>query len=573
MDNNEKKINENIEENTTEQVAENTEITESTESQPQSEQPAKAEKKNEKQKKAKNKTVRNQFLFKRGGYSVLITALVLAALVLLNWLVAALGDRFHLEFDMTPEKINSMSSENIEFIKNIEQDVNIAVCASENSYTTYMNYYAQYYGISDSSSEYFDQTVTLINKYRSYNKRIKVNFIDPQTSEFMQISQKYSNSSITYGDIIVSAVKGENERSKILTFTDVYDITTDDTYAAYGYTVSTLNGNNIETALTGAIAYCISTKTPKAVVYTGHSSADYSSSYVELLQKNNFEVDVLSDVIIKEIPSEYDLIAIMAPTGDFVDSELDAISKFLDNGGKLSKSLVYFADSSCPSLPNLESFLSQWGINVEEGVVFETSADYSSPEDPYTMIILPETENDEKSFDNTILTDINYVVAGYNVPLSVGKAAESTIKTNAVMTTSPYAVTAPVGSAADWSGYTEDDMKTYASVIEAKKADYDSDNNEIASYVYAFGSVEYIQSTWAENERVSNKNIVLACSERAANVEDTGISFISKTITNETFSDMVTSKSSSIIAIVFIGVLPLIMLVLCIVVYIKRRNA
>ena len=130
------------------------------------------EKKPAKDKKSKKKNVlKNQFLFKKGGYSVAIIAFVLAALVLLNWFVLTLGDRFHLEFDMSPDKVNSMSRENIEFIEKIEDKVTVTVCAAEDSYATYMNSYAgSYYGVSG-GSDYFEQTVALINKYKSYNKK------------------------------------------------------------------------------------------------------------------------------------------------------------------------------------------------------------------------------------------------------------------------------------------------------------------------------------------------------------------------------------------------------------------
>lgn len=525
-------------------------------------------------KKSKKKALHSQFALKKGSYSVAIIALVLAALILLNWLVSVLGDRFHLEFDMSPERINSMSKENIEFIEGVKKDVSVTVCADEENYPSYMSSYAQsYYGISDGGS-YFSQTVSIINKYKSYNKKIKINFVDPQSSEFTAVTQKYPNSGVSYGDIIVSSGEGENERYKKLGFSDIYALNTDDTYASYGYSVSTISGNNIETALTGAIAYCISSKTPKIAIYTGHSATDYSSGYVELLKSNNFEVDVLTNNVITSIDDKYDAIVIMAPTGDFIDSELDAISAFLENGGKLSKGLMYFADSSCPALSNLESLLSQWGIDVHSGLLFETNANNTIQDDPMTMGMYPaQTEEDNKDFDNSILNDITFCLTGFNVPLSIGEAPDSLIKTNAVMNTLDSTVIAPVGSGADYSGYTDADKKQYQSVIEAKKSDYNSDNEAITSYVYAFGSIEYIQSEWAENSRVSNKNLVLACTERAAGAFDGGISFISKTITNESYAESVTQSGIGVVRVVFIVLLPSVLIALGIFVYIRRRNA
>ena len=532
--------------------------------------------KKQKVKKQKQKVLRSQFLFKKGGYSVAIIALVLAALILLNWLVASLGERFHLEFDMSPEKVNSMDAENIKFLEGVKDKVTVTVCADEKSFASYMNSYAQeYYGISD-GGDYFEQTANLIKKYKSYNDNITVDFIDPQSSEFMEVYRNYSNAGVTYGSIIVSAQKGETNRYKILNFADIYELKTDDTYAAYGYTTSTIEGNNVETALTGAIAYCVSSKTPRLAVFTGHSANDYSEPLSKLLKDNNFEVDVLTDKIIGNIPDDYDAIAILSPTVDFIDSELGNLSAFLDNGGKLSKGFLYFADASCPSLPNFESFLSQWGIKVKEGVLFETNADNAIQDDPSTMGIYPvETaEDDENStFDSSILKEINICVAGQNVPITIGKPADTSIKVNAVMNTLESVVAAPVGSAADWNEYSDSDKKQYNSVIEAKKADYDADNNVIASYVYAFSSIEYIESDWADNSRLSNKDLVLACCERAVNVEDSGISFTSKTITNETFAESVTETGINVVNIIFVWAIPILVVAMGIFVYIRRRNA
>ena len=126
----------------------------------------------EEEKKAKkpkkNKMIKNQAIFKKGGYSLAITALVLAGLIIFNWLCSSLADRFHLEVDMTVGNKNSLSSENIDFIKNIDSDVSVIVCSSEEDYSGYMEYFAQsYYSVTTdaSTSEYFDQTVKLISKY------------------------------------------------------------------------------------------------------------------------------------------------------------------------------------------------------------------------------------------------------------------------------------------------------------------------------------------------------------------------------------------------------------------------
>ena len=531
----------------------------------------KAAKKAEKvaKKAAKPKKLKNQALLRRGGYSVAITAAVLAGLIVLNVLVNALSKRFVLEYDMSAEKENSMSEENIDYIKKLDDEVTITVCAEEEGYTGgYMSYYAQnLYGVSSDASDYYKQTIKLLDKYPNYNSKIKLNYVDTQASEFTEISQKYSNEKLSYGDIIVSAEKGGNERYKVLGFDDIYTLSEDSTYAAYGYSASTVGGNKVETAVTSAIAYVTSEKTKKAALLTGHSKTDYTSDYQTLLKANNYDITVISDSIIASVSDEYDAVIIAAPTTDFMGSELDALSEFLENDGKLGKGLLFFANDSAPYLTNLYDFLSQWGIDVGEGVLFETNSQNHMPDDPMTVGLYPS------SSDNDITSGMQLCIAGHNVPLTPAFDSEGNITVTKLISSLESTVAAPVGTAADWTGADDYAKESYAAVIQSEMTDYDDDNNKISSYVFAFDSYEFISSAYNEQSSVSNKNLTLACAERAVGAENTGISFVSKTITNESYADAVSESSANMIKIVFMFILPIAAIAAGIYIFVRRKNA
>ena len=528
------------------------------------------DKKGKKVKKEKKpKKLKNQALLRKGSFSVAITAAVLAGIILLNVLVGALSKRFVLEFDMSAEKENSMSEENIDYLKNLDAEVQITVCATPEDYEGgYMSYYAQnLYGVTSDATDYYKQTIKLLDKYPAYNDKISLRYIDTQDSKFTEISSKYSNEKLSYGDIIVSCTKNGSERYKIVGFSDVYNLSEDSTYAAYGYTTSTVAGNNVETAVTSAIAYVTSNKTKKAALITGHSKNDYTSDYQTLLKENNYEITVISDSMIGSISDEYDAVIIAAPTTDFLGSELDAISAFLENDGKLGKGLIFFADAAAPYLPNLSDFLEQWGIAVGEGILFETNSQNYMPDDPMTMGTYPT------SSDNDITSGMNLCITGYNVPITAAFESEGNITVTSLMSTPESVVAAPVGTAASWTGADDYTKQSYSSVIQAEMSDYDDDNNEISSYVLAFSSIEFIQSEYNEQPSVANKNITLAAAERAGGAEDTGISLISKTITNESYSDSVTDSSAGIIRILFMFILPIACIALGIYIFIRRKNA
>ena len=511
------------------------------------------------------KKIKNQALFKKGGYSIAITAIVLVGIIVFNVLIGALSNRFVLDFDMSAEKTNSISKENLEYIKNVKDEITVTMCSTKEDYTGgYMSYYAQQYGVAEDATAYYEQTVKLIEKYGDYNKNITVDFADTKSSEFSSITTKYANDNLNFGDIIVSTNKNGTERYKVLTFSDIYDLTEDDSYAAYGYTFSTVTGNQIETALTGAIAYVTSNTDKKIAILTGHSAHDYTESYKKMLESNNYTVDTIDDSVITEISNNYDAIVIASPSTDFLSGELDVISAFLDNNGNLNKGLIYFADASLPFLPNFNEFLSEWGIIAEEGILFETIEGYHITNEPTTLLSAAAS-------DDKIVTNLNYCLTGNNVPLT--SIEKENLEIKSLMGTTQGVVAAPVGVASDWNGANEDDMQSYSTVIQSVKNDYSEDNKAISSYVMAFSSVQFIYSEYAEMSEVSNKNIALSATERACNAEDTGIYFISKSINEESFISSVSQSASNVIMIIFVILIPLACIAAGIYIYIKRRNA
>ena len=527
-------------------------------------------KKPKKDKKPKIKKLRSQLLLKRGGYTVAITALFIAAVIVVNILVGALADRFNLEFDISTDKVSTIDEENIKYIKNIDKDITVTVCASEENYTNYMLNLQTSYSLQADYSDYYNQTIKLINKYNDYNDKITVNYVDMYNDEaFTAIKQKYSNENLIYGDIIVSTnavVEGEEkERYKIISFKDIYDITesnSDDYYAMLmGQSSASITGNNIETALTSGIAYILGKDIKKVTILSGHGSADmasYVDAYSKLLTDNNFEVEVISTVPVLEISEDTDVIALVAPVTDLSAEEVNTIVKFLENDGELGKGMIYFGSAVCPKLPNLNELLSDWSIQLADGKVYMTDSDYCISGDPLTI-------NTPISYGSTLVTSNNQPIIAEDS--SEGGIEVSTLKTM------PYAAIAPVTAGSDWTGYSKDDLDEFALVAMATKKDYNDDNKEVSSMVLAFSSVDFIASQWAEEQTVYNKDLALALSQSAVQAEDTGISFTSKSITNESFSSQVTNASSTAVRIIFMIVLPLLMLGLGLFIFIKRKDS
>lgn len=520
-------------------------------------------------KKAKKaKLIKNQALLKRGGYAVAITAAVMVGIIVLNVLLGVLAKRIPLEFDMTLDKKNSMSQENIEYIKEVDKEVTITVCANESEYLMYMSNYApQMYNVVNADVSYYDQTMTLINKYDNYNNKIKIRYVDTQDTEFTEITAKYPQEQIGYGDLIVTCNDGKAERYKVVSFQDIYLLEEDETYAAYGMSgYYSMTGNNIETALTSAIAYVTNSVDKKVAFISGHSKEDYTADYRQLLKNNNYEIDVITDAVITKLSDDYNAVFIVAPTTDFLDTELDILSAFLDNDGKYGKGIIYFADAASPYLPNLSAFLAEWGIEVNEGIAFETNANFHQPDKP--------TEFISGAFaDDEILNGMQYCMTGYNVPISAAFESHNAISTTVLFGTSESVVNAPVGTPNNWKDADKYTKESFATVLQAKRFNYDNDNNPIQNHVFAFSSIEFIHGEYSENSGLSNKNIAFKAVERAVGAEETGIMFDARTIESESFGADVTEASRNIMLVIFMILLPVAMIGLGIFVYFRRKNS
>lgn len=132
---------------------------------------------------------------------------------------------------------------------------------------------------------------------------------------------------------------------------------------------------------------------------------------------------------------------------------------------------------------------------------------------------------------------------------------------------------APKGATSNWSGAADAEQNAYSTVAETVKSDYDDDNNLLESRVAVFSSAYFLGSDFNDSASVSNKELSLALTERAAGTDNSGISFVSKEITNESFYESVTEGEANIVRALFMYILPVVIIALGIIIFIKRRNA
>ena len=521
------------------------------------------------------KKVKNSFLLKYGGFSTAVTAIVLAAVIVLNLLMGVLEDRGIGKFDMSSGGQNSISEENKTFLKGIDKKVTLTVLANRDSYASSLAQYAvQYYNIAD-NSDFYSQTLNLIDGYSEANKNIEVKFTDYTSAAAKTYAEEFP--SMFYGDIIVSVTSDTGEtKNRLVTFTDIYTYSDSTGYAAQGYSNYTVDGNNFETAVSSAINVLLSGKTKSLALLSAHSTASvFEQYYSETLHMNGFDISTIDDAFISSISSDIDTVAIVCPSTDFLPEEITVLNTWLDNGGQKGKSLIFIPGKTVNNIPNLLEFLQEWGISYESGTLYQTDKSYRAPTskkpngDPATTTGYPS----KSDITEDVLSDTSGgCIIGDNRPMSAAYESFGSRTPYTVISTNDTVTVMPDGADDNWEPSKSAQTKSYANLLVTRETEI-VDNEPHYSYVAAFSSYEFVYSAWAQYSNLLNMDAALNTAMYVSGMgTDSAITFVAKTITDESFADEVNASKSLAVNIIFIGIVPAAILAAGIVIFARRKR-
>lgn len=553
------------------------------------EEDGKKNKKNKKEKKKKKKSdepgqpdkIKNANALKRGSFSLIIIAIFCACLVLVNILATVIASNFPTTLDVTTDRSSKLTAENIDYIRQLSEQtdiekIEIIVCATRASYTgtDMINYVYNYYGVSENNTpyNYFNQTVRLIEEYPKYNNKIAVSYMDPQEPGF-NLLESESDISITYGDILVRCTKRDNSaeegvsvKSDVLTFTDIYE--TQSSTDAYGnisgYTIVV---SNIENALSSSLNKVAMGVTKKAAILQTNcdpSSLTYLQSSLESYDYTFTTIDGrVSDDALKDV----DLLIISKLQNDFDSETLKVFDRFLENDGKLGKSIAYFADQSSPATPNFNQFLEEWGINQLDGVVYETNSSYHNYQS-HTTIMQQRADND---ITKSLQSSVKYYWSDGNTPFETAYTERDTRTVNVLLASSDSTIIAPKGTAGGYTAPSTTTRKSYPTIILTMDERTTDDGETISSGVIAFASTDFLSYDWSQYSDVGNMDFA-TLSINAAAGRDNSLYFTPK-ITGVTGIAMPASAAvKGAVIIIFNIALPVLCILGGIVVWTIRRR-
>lgn len=325
--------------------------------------------------KLKLKQNHNGTATKGGSYSIALTAVVIAILVVVNILVSVLPTTL-TKYDISSTNLYSITSSTKVVVNALEKDVTI-------------------YWVVQSGEE--DEVIeNLLGKYEGLSSHISVVKKNPDV--YPTFTSQYTSADVPNNSLIVEC----GSKNRYISYDDIY--LTDVDYTTYSYVYS-FDG---EGAITSAIDYVVADELPKVYMLEGHGEESLSSEFETQIDKENIELDTIS-LLNTDIPSDASALLIYAPQSDISSEEATILKDYIEDGGKL---LVIAGPTENGTLTNLYSILEDYGVETADGIVVESDRNYYAFQQPY--ILLPEISSSD--ITDPLLEENYYAI----VPIAQG---------------------------------------------------------------------------------------------------------------------------------------------------------
>ncbi len=298
----------------------------------------------------------NKTALRGGAYSLAVTAVVLAILIVINVFVSMLPASA-TRFDISASKLYSITSNTKVVVNNLQEDVTI-------------------YWIVQAGQE--DQVIeTLLSKYDSLSDHISVVKRDPDV--YPAFAGEYTDETVQNNSLVVEC----GERSRYVGYDDIY--VQEANIYSYSYSTS-FDG---EGAITSAIDYVTTDDLPALYTLQGHGEGELPSGFSQQVERENIDVQALSLLTSGGVPEDAACVMIYAPKSDISDREADMLSDYVSGGGKL---LCIAGPTADGTLENLYGILSPYGVEPVDGVVVEPDREHYVFQNPF--VLLPDMASD-----------------------------------------------------------------------------------------------------------------------------------------------------------------------------------
>ena len=271
------------------------------------------------------------FRRRQARYGAVATVGVLVALAIVV-AVNYLASRQNKRWDLTASRQNSLSEQTVKVLQSLTAPVKFTVFDKQTELERFRGRLTEY----------------------SYNSpQVSVDYIDPDTRPI--VAREFDIQA--YGTVVIDYM-GKRER------------VTSDT----------------EQDLTNGLIKAMSTMERKVYFLQGHgekepnrTERDGYSAVSGSLRRDNYMVERLVLAQMKEVPDDATVVLIAGPTTDLLDTEAEAIRRYLARAGKLMVMVDPLLGPQAAPMPNLEGIVKEWGVTLGNNVVVDLSGATNDP--------------------------------------------------------------------------------------------------------------------------------------------------------------------------------------------------
>ena len=348
---------------------------------------------------------RDRQALRGGAYSLAVTAVVLAIVVVVNILASALPASL-TRYDISSSKLYSITSNTKAVVSALAEDVTI--------------YWIVQSGEEDAIIE------NLLEKYDSLSDHIEVVKRNPDV--YPTFAQQYTDETVANNSLVVEC----GEKSRYIAFTDIY-LGEANVYTGT-YSATDFDG---EGAITSAIDYVTTRYLRVIYLLEGHGEQELPAEFAEQIEKENMETNTLSLLNVDAIPEEADCVVIYGPQSDLSEEEAEILADYVSGGGKL---LVCAGAVEGGVLENLYSLLEGYGVTVHDGLVVDTDRTHYALGYPY--MLMPDMSSSPAT--DALMEENYYAILPLALGLTVGTDTGAGTVTP-LLTTSEAAISKAAG--------------------------------------------------------------------------------------------------------------------------------
>ncbi|MGM9681592.1 MAG: Gldg family protein [Eubacteriales bacterium] len=512
--------------------------------------------------------------FRYGSLAVVLSAVVIAVIVVFNVIISSLASKYGWYFDMTSENLYEISDQSKEILSGVD--------ASGNQVTIYFLTDKDRLGQGVTSADYYGESGfwgmapihELAKQLADNYSYISVDYInlnsDPDRIRAI-VGDAYDDSSFAQTTVIVDNYTEYTDASGgVYDSSHNYRVYTRDSFYTYDYTTTTV------AAFLGDYRFCsaicsVTTdpeQAPVAYFISGHgegigsydrtdedqSSIDYGSaqSLWQIFRDCGYEIRKI-DLRYEDFEDGRDGVAVIyAPVSDYISKtssdqfdEIAKLSAYLEKG---NHSLMVFLDPKEGTLTNLEEFLEQTA-----GVTFvqkklKDDGQNSVSVDGYSLVGQPVE-------DNAIISDLAKVYT--EGEKTIFRTARPLTLTEGKGAVSLYQVPESVQT----EGYTGAGVDSLLALT----------TTSAGGRILTCGTSLLVNGVYMDSHIYANHDLMLRILDEMVDSDRVSFGIPVKVIRNEGL-DLTTHQANVLSAVMTVG-LPLVFAIVGTIVYIRRRHS